>query len=195
MRKIILAMLIASFSYGASCRWTAPYFRKYSNEHLGISFPYQLFMAQGWHESKCSLRAISSDGAGSKGVGQITWRWWKHTLKKEGIPNLRTIDRQCEAQVVIMKKLIEQARAKTGYSRLWIAFQAYNGGWLVAKEVRRAGNGNHSSARLQCRRKIIHFRNGTSRSACDINYNYSEDIYHSATKWYAYNETKQWRFW
>jgi hypothetical protein len=181
--------------YGASCRYTAPYFRKYSNEYLGIKFPYQLFMSQGWHESNCRIKAISDDYVGSEGIGQITWRWWKNYLKPKGVPNLKTIDNQCKAQVLIMKKLIMESNNKTGCNKLWIPFQAYNGGWLVVKELRRACSCNHDEAKKECRRKIIHFKNGSSRGACDINYKYSKDIYESAKKYYNYVETKDWRFW
>jgi len=196
MKKVILLIItLTVIASSASCRWTASYFRKYSNKYLGISFPYQLFIAQGWAESKCRLSAISDDGVGSVGVGQITWRWWKNYLKPRGVPNLATIDRQTKAQVLIMKKLIKEAKQKTPCDRLWIPFQAYNGGWLVAKEVNRAESCNHDIAEMYCRRRTVWFQNGTHRNACDINYRYSEHIYRVATKWYNYIETWDWKYW
>jgi len=197
---VVLLVVLADFSHAWSCKWTAPYFRKYTNQYFGIDYPYQLFIAQGATESHCRARVISNDGVGSQGIGQITWRWWKHKLRKQDIPNLRTIDNQTKAQVYIMKVMYDSMNKKLPicYNKGWVAFQMYNGGNLVLKEVKRAKVCKHNVAKIFCRRKIIHFNNGTSRSACNINYKYSEEIYSKAKRWYGYNPDLykgRWKFW
>ena len=199
MRKLTIIFLISTLiANGYGCRWTAKYFRKHTNYIFGITYPYQLFMAQAYVESGCKPSSISNDDVGSQGIGQITWRWWRHYLVKRGVPNLNTVDRQTKAQVLIMKRLYDKAEAKTGCSKVhWIPFQAYNGGWLVAKEIKRANSCEHDYAKLFCKRKVVHFKNGQTRKACDINYKYSEHIYNIAKRYYNYKDSYYygWRFW
>lgn len=153
-----------------SCRNYASYLESYSSKIIAEDFPYWYLMGQDYQESNCRF-IISNDGIGSESPAQITWRWWKNYLKPYGVYNVRTIPNFTKAQVLIMNKLIKKAQSK-GYKPLWVSFQAYNGGWLVLKEIKRAGTTKHNLVKYSCRRRVVHFGNGQSKSACDINYEY-----------------------
>lgn len=189
-------MFLHTQAIADSCRPYAPYLKKYSAELIAHDFPYVYLVAQVHKESNCRF-VISYDGVGSESPAQITWKWWSGYLKAYGVYNLKTIPNFTKAQVLIMKRMIEKAYA-AGNKKLWIPFQAYNGGWLVLKEIERSGGSlEQSTVKKYCRRKTIRFKNGQTRSACDINYEYpvkiekfSISIYHDMKE-----KTTTWEMW
>ncbi len=187
--------MLGQLATASSCHPYIPYYKKYSAVYIGESFPYQLFAGQAYTESHCRF-VISYDGVGSESPAQITYRWWRGYLKSYGVYNVRTIPNFTKAQVLIMRSLIDKAQAK-GYDQLAVAFQAYNGGWLVLKELDRCDTKDVKEARECCRRKIIYFKNGTSRAACDINYNYPNEIEEATNRFYGGfdDATTTWRMW
>lgn len=146
---------------------TAHYF------YFGVSYPYQYSVAQLQAESLCKTRTLSSDGIGSEGPAQITFRVWRTALEAQGIPEIATIPNHMRAQAYINYDAYKRARGR----KLWVMYQIYNGGPLVNKEIAAAGECSWSAAKARCRRKIIRFGDGSTRSACDINYEYSQAIF------------------
>lgn len=145
---------------------------------FGLDYPYYYGVGQLKQESLCR-DAISRDGVGSQGVAQITYRVWQKYLSKNGVMHLNSISNQLDAQALIMRDCKKQAYS----SHLWVAYQIYNGGALVNKEITRARTTTgireitHAVAREYCKRKTITFSNGQKINACDINYEYSEKVF------------------
>jgi hypothetical protein len=139
---------------------------------------------------------ISRDGVGSKGVAQITYVVWKKFLIKNGIFHINSIKNQIAAQAVIMKDCKKQAYS----SHLWVAYQVYNGGGLVNKEIARARRDTglreipHELAAKYCKRKTITFDNGFQLNACDINYDYSKKVFEYGNN-YKLFENNTFKFW
>ena len=182
-------------AYGKDrCLQYKPYLKYYSQQVFKKDFPYWYLLGQDKQESNCRF-IISYDGIGSESPAQITWRVWKRYLKPYGVYNLRTNSNFTKAQVLIMKNCKKQAYS----SHLWVSEQIYNGGSLVNKEITRARKAlgirevSHNQARRFCKRRIIHFKNGQSISACKINYDYSEKVFKYGQKYKEYNTT--YRYW
>ena len=161
-------------------------------KEFGVNFPYQYGVSQLEQESSCRPM-ISNDGAGSEGMPQITYRNWKEILTKNGIMEIKSIPNQLRAQAVIMKSLY---RPEHG---LWVTYQLYNGGGWVLKEIKKAGVSDWEKAKAQCTRGYSHFtlKNGTvqSRSNCDINYEYSQNIFKYGKQYGDVKDNEQYRFW
>jgi hypothetical protein len=164
-------------------------------EVFGINFPYWFGVGQLKQESRCR-NVISRDGVGSQGLAQITYRVWRKFLNSKGIADLRTTRHQLKAQAYIMQDAKKQAYS----SHLWVAYQIYNGGGLVNKEIKRARvkcgirEVPHDVARAFCKRKLVYFDNGQSINACDINYDYSEKVYKYGMA-YKIFDIKGYKFW
>lgn len=160
---------------------------------FGIDYPWEYAVAQLAQESACRNR-ISLDGVGSEGVPQITYRVWADRLSGVGIKHLQTIDNQLRAQAVINRDMWSAAR-RAGAPRLWASFQAYNGGPLVFKEIKRAGSLRHESWRQACQRKDVRVSPTQTRNACDINGEYSVNIDALARKYWAVQPSEKFPFW
>lgn len=159
---------------------------------FGTSFPWQYGVAQLEQESGCR-NIISNDGVGSEGMPQITYRNWKNVLDENGITEIKSTPNQLRAQVVIMKSL---HRPEYG---LWVTYQLYNGGGWVLKEIKKAGVADWDKAKEQCVRGYSYFKlkDGTvqSRSNCDINYEYSQNIYTLGKQYGDIKDNAQYHFW
>lgn len=179
MKVLLLLISFIVAVSAASCKPYAQYLSKYSKAYITKDFPYWYLLGQDYQESNCRF-ITSTDGVGSESPAQITWRLWKHYLRPYGIHNVRSINNFTKAQVLIMRKLIKHSNHK----ELWVSFQAYNGGWLVKKEIKRAGTTVQGIVKMYCRRRIIHFNNGSTKSACDINYEYPHKIENYTYRFY-----------
>lgn len=159
---------------------------------FGVNFPYQYAVAQLEQESGCRS-IISNDGVGSQGEAQITYRWWKEILAKEGINEVVSTSNNLRAQVAIMRYLHEPGRG------LWVTYQRYNGGDWVLKEIKKAGVVDWEKAKAQCTRGLSHFKmkDGSvqSRSNCDINYEYSRNIFTIGKKYGDVKDNAQYKYW
>ena len=177
-----------------SCRPYVKSLKKYSIMY-NSPVPYYYLVAQDKVESNCRF-VTSYDGVGSESPAQITWKIWGRFLKPYGIYNLKTIKNFTKAQVIIMKSLYKHSVRK-GYTKGWLAFQEYNGGGLVYREAKRANSSIHSSVRRVCHRRVIRFKNGSRRSACNINYNYPIEIYSNLFLYYSdlIDEKTEFRLW
>jgi hypothetical protein len=156
--------------------------------YFGLDFPWWYGVAQLQKESGCR-NVLSRDGVGSEGPAQITFRWWKKPLAAEGIAEVRSTKNNLRAQAFIMKDAWDASP-----QRLWVAYQIYNGGRLVLKEIARGGLGWHA-ARKECRRKDIVFDNGQVINACDINYQYPVKIERYADAYRRGTDARQYPFW
>lgn len=171
------------------CRSYAHDVRKAHAYYFGLDFPWHYSVAQLQQESLCR-DVISRDGVGSQGAAQITYRWWRKPLAKVGISEISTRKNHLRAQAYINWDAWGQSPRK-----LWVSYQIYNGGRLVLKEIKRAGQVDHAAARAECRRKIIRFNNGQEISACDINYEYSERIARFADHYRLGEDSPRYQFW
>jgi hypothetical protein len=159
-------------------------------QYFGTDYPYHYAVAQLQQESNCK-NVVSLDGVGSEGPAQITYRVWKNALAKQGIGSVKTTANNLRAQAFINKCAYNEAR----YKKLWIAFQVYNGGGLVNKEIQRAGKVEWQAARDCCRRKVVHFKGGYTEDACDINYSYSKRIFRFADSYRTAADSKTFSYW
>ncbi|WP_345993776.1 hypothetical protein [Sulfurimonas sp. HSL-1716] len=156
---------------------------------FGVGFPYWYAIGQLKQESRCR-DVISRDGVGSQGVAQITYRVWQKYLDDNDVVEIKSIENQLRAQALIMKQCKKQAYS----SHLWTAYQVYNGGPLVNKEISRARAAlhvrevPHDTARKYCKRRTITFLDGTKLNACDINYEYPEQIYKYAQQYKLFSD-------
>jgi hypothetical protein len=191
---ILLASLLALLPFPAlameRCQNLAQEVRSAHSLLFGTDFPSHYSVGQLQQESNCR-DVISRDGVGSEGPAQITYRLWKDALARKGITEIRTTKNHLRAQAFINKCAYNEARVK----KLWIAYQIYNGGGLVNKEIQRAGKPDWALAKAQCRRKIVHFRDGSSESACDINYDYSRRVYRYGNAYRTASDGAEYSFW
>jgi len=192
-----LLFILASFTltlWAGRCEAFVQPVRVAHYQVFGLDFPYYYGVGQLKQESGCR-NVISMDGVGSQGVAQITYRIWQKFLNTKGIHDIQSIGNQTHAQAYIMKNCKQQAYS----SHLWVAYQVYNGGSLVNKEITRARKDlgirevPHDIARKYCKRKVVHFNNGQSISACDINYDYSEKVFKYGNQFKIF--TTQYRYW
>ena len=161
---------------------------------FGVDYPYWYGVGQLKQESGCR-DIISRDGVCSQGVAQITYRVWQKFLNKKGIKNLYSVGNQIHAQAYIMKNCKKQAYS----SHLWVAYSVYNSGHIVNKEITKARKALHirevpwNIARKFCKRRMIHFNNGQTISACKIGYDYPKKVFKYGQKYKEFNTT--YRFW
>lgn len=191
----MLSFLYVTLSADSRCRNYVNDVRKAHYRVFGLDYPYWYGVGQLQQESNCR-DVISNDGIGSKGLAQITYRVWKKYLINMGIYNIDNISNQLKAQAYIMENSKQQAYS----SHLWVAYQVYNGGGAVNKEISRARKFynirevSHSKAREFCKRKDIVFASGQIINACDINYEYSEKVFKYGNK-YKIIESDTYIFW
>lgn len=198
MRLLLFISLFLSVTLLAAdrCKSYVQDVRRAHYRVFGLDYPYWYAVAQLKQESLCR-DVISRDGVGSQGLAQITFRIWKKHLAEHGVYDITSVKNQLKAQALIMKDCKKQAFS----SHLWVAYQVYNGGALVNKEITRARAATgmreipHEVARDYCKRKIITFNNGQKISACDINYEYSEKIYKYGRDYAVFNDSSSYRFW
>ena len=193
MRLLFIVTLLAVNLFALErCAMLTQKVRVAHFKEFGTSFPYQYAVAQLEQESGCRPN-ISNDGVGSQGVAQITYRWWKQVLDKKGITEIASVQGSLRAQAAIMRYLHEPGRP------LWITYQRYNGGDWVLKEVKKAGAEDWLKAKAQCTRGDSHFtlKSGTvqTRNNCDINYEYSQNIYTLGRQYGDIKDNAQFRYW
>lgn len=172
------------------CRNLAQEVRVAHYQFFGTDYPYHYSIGQLQQESNCR-NVISRDGVGSEGPAQITYKVWKDALARKGITEIRTTKNHLRAQAYINRCAWNEARVK----RLWVMYQIYNGGGLVNKEIQRAGVAEWAAAKQACRRKVVRFQDGSSESACSINYNYSRQVCRYGDSYRAGPDTSMFPFW
>lgn len=175
MLRLLLCTLLAVNAFALDrCIHLVQEVRRAHFSVFGLDYPYQYGVAQLKQESNCR-DIISNDGVGSQGVAQITYRWWQDVLKKNGILEIKTLPNHLRAQAILMRENYNQKYP------LWVAYQRYNGGAHVLKEIERAGAIDWQAAKDNCKRgqSCFTMRDGTKqcRSNCDINYEYSKNVY------------------
>lgn len=193
MWLFLIATLLAVDLFGGSIQRCQSYTQEVRRAHweqFGVDYPYQYGLGQLVQESGCR-NVLSLDGVGSEGLPQITYRLWQKPLSAHGVKSIRAINDQLRAQAIIMRTVYEPRYA------LWVTYQKYNGGGLVLKEIKRAGRDDWSKAKEQCKRGQSCFTYKgvkTCRSNCDINYEYSQNIFKYGGQ-YGTTESKQYHYW
>lgn len=197
MRLFLFATLLAvdllAGGYIARCNQYTQEVRRAHWSQFGVDYPYQYGVGQLVQESGCR-NIISFDGVGSEGLPQITYRVWQQPLKAKGVTGITAIGDQLKAQAIIMKSCHDGNQ----YKKLWITYQVYNGGGLVKKEIKRAGIVDWEKAKASCKRgqSCFTYRGvKTCRSNCDINYEYSQNIFKYGGKYGNIIKSSQYRYW
>lgn len=196
LRLLFILPFLTSTLLADRCSQYVQEVRKEHYRVFGLNYPYWYGVAQLKQESLCR-DIISRDGVGSQGLAQITYRVWRRYLSDKGVPDIKSVSNQLRAQALIMSNCKKQAYS----SHLWVAYQVYNGGSLVNKEITRARQDlnirevPHCIARQYCKRKDIRFNNGQVINACDINYEYSERIYKYGQQYKVFEDSKKFIFW
>lgn len=162
----------------------APEIRKVHMFYFGVDYPWWYSVTQTKKESLCRHLILSSDGVGSKGFAQITFRWWKEKLEREGITEIKSIPNHAKAQAFINKYEYDRTICK----KLFEMYQRYNGGALVSQELKQAKSCKWEDGYRVCKRKDVCVwatPKGCKqyRNACDINYTYSLEIFKSGQKY------------
>ena len=178
------------------CIAIAQEIRKAHFEFFGLDFPFWYSIAQAEKESLCRHSIISSDGIGSEGFAQITYKWWQERLKKAGIPEIKSIPNHAKAQAYINRYEYERTWCK----KLFEMYQRYNGGALVTNELKRSGSCNWEDGYAKCQRKDICVwvtSQGCKqwKNACDINYEYSLKIFQISSKYRLGTDSPKYPFW
>ncbi len=178
------------------CKTFMPEIRKAHFYYFGVNFPYWYSVAQAEKESLCKHSVLSSDGVGSEGFAQITYRWWKDKLEKEGITEIKSIPNHAKAQAFINKYEYDRTRCK----KLFEMYQRYNGGALVSRELALVGSCRWEDGRKVCKRKTVCVwltSQGCKqyRDACDINYEYSLRIYEAGQKYRMGSDSLTYQYW
>lgn len=183
---VCLLLLLSSTNIYAleRCQALVPDIRSAHFKYFGVQFPYWFSVAQAEKESNCRHYIKSTDGIGSEGFAQITWRWWSTQLIKQGIYEIKSITEHAKAQSYINYTYYKQSYCK----KLFEMYQMYNGGALVCKELQRAKSCNWSDGKNVCKRKdvcVLVSNTGCKqwRNACDINYSYSLTIWSLSPKY------------
>jgi len=176
---ITIALILAVRAYSSTrCIRYSQQEKLAHYEVFGIDYPYWFGIGQIQQESGCR-NILSKDGIGSEGLPQITFRVWKNYLKKYKIYSVGSVKNQIRAQALIMRDCKKQAYS----SHLWVAYQSYNGGPLVNKEIKKAREATGLKeipwclAYRYCKRRNIVFNNEQIINACKINYLYSIKVY------------------
>lgn len=183
------------------CKALASEIRRAHIFYFGADFPWWYSVGQAEKESLCRHSVLSSDGVGSEGFAQITFRWWKEKLAKEGIYEISSIPNHAKAQAFINRYEYN----RTVCRKLFEMYQRYNGGALVSQELLKAKSCKWEDGYRVCRRKDICVwvtKGGCKqyKNACDINYTYSMKIFQLGQK-YNPGVTKEtyafafWAFW
>lgn len=201
MQKQFLSFLFILFSFTLTakaverCKNLIQEIKKSHYYYFGVDFPFWYSVAQAEKESLCRHSILSSDGIGSEGFAQITFKLWKDKLTREGITEIKSIHNHAKAQAFINKYEYD----RTVCLKLFEMYQRYNGGGLVSKELIRAGSCKWEDGYRTCRRKdvcVYRTNNGCKqwRNACDINYSYSIKIYEKG-KIYQTSSNDKFNFW
>ncbi len=188
MQLFLLLILSAVSLFAGRCEAYTQEVRRAHFAVFGVDYPYQYGVAQLKIESNCR-DIISNDGYGSEGVAQITMSMWAKTLKANGIEEVRTTRNNLRAQAFIMKQNYNEKYP------LWVMYQRYNAGYYVIWEMQRANATDWQKAYDACKdyytrkkqgEKLEHARGDSKftlahgvqyRSNCDINYEYSQNIF------------------
>lgn len=189
MLRLLLCTLLAVNAFALDrCTPLVQEVRRAHWAVFGVDYPYQYGVSQLKQESNCR-DILSNDGYGSEGIAQITMSMWAKTLKANGIEEVRTTRNNLRAQAFIMKSSYNPKYP------LWVMYQRYNAGYYVMWEIERAGIAKWDEAYATCKdyytrkkkgEKLEHARGDSKftlksgiqyRSNCDINYEYSQNIF------------------
>lgn len=197
MWRLLFMLLLFTLTLSADrCQQYIQPERAATYEVFGINAPYWYAVGQIKAESGCR-DIISRDGVGSQGLAQITYRVWQKFLNKKGIHNLYNVGNQLHAQAYIMKNCKKQAYS----SHLWVAYSVYNSGSVINREIVKARRAlgkreiTWDEAKPFCKRRVIHFNNGQSISACKIGYEYPKKVYKYGFRYKIFENKSKYIFW
>lgn len=180
----------------ADCLKIKPFVQESHQKVIAQDYPYWFGVGQAEKETRCKWKK-SLDGHGSVGYFQLTPKFLDPLLR----PIYPDYDKPYSTQhfyatAYYMKTLIQTSPER----RLWIAYQRFNGGDWVLKECKQAGSLWWEDCKQECRRgQVCVWKVGTEckqkKSACDINYSYSVNIYQKGQVYKKKEDQSMWRFW
>jgi len=150
---------------------------------ISKDYPYWYSVGQAKQESNCKW-VISKDGWGSVGYFQLTPKMIDSILRPL-FPKYKEISYDHFLATAYYMKLLQNRNPS---KKLFVTYQMYNGGDWVIKECEKAGSWNWLDCYDNCYRKnvCVWKANGVCKqykSACDINYEYSKNIYKYGIKY------------
>lgn len=156
--------------------------------YWGVDYPYWYNIGQLQQESNCRESITAFDGG--KGLSQFMPKTEVFVEEMLGEQlNMYNSKHAIKAQTFYLRYLQKQNWS----GRLWITFQAYNGGYtLLKKERDRAGVTDWGAMYAVCKRKQLKFNWGIL-DMCEVNYDYSQKVYKYGKK-YKTGEDRM-RFW
>jgi hypothetical protein len=151
---------------------------------ISDKFPYWYNVGLAKQETKC--RWLSSlDGHGSVGYFQLTPKFLDPILRPLYPDYTKPYSKDHFYAFAYYLKTLQNSNPS---GKLFITYQRYNGGDWVLKECKRAGAYDWYKCRQACRRGYVCVWKvrGVCKeyeSACDINYNYSLNIFNYGQKY------------
>lgn len=110
--------------------------------------------------------------------------------ERNGITEIISTPNQLRAQAIIMKSVYHPEYG------LWVTYQIYNGGGWILKEITRAGTEDWEKARsVHVDSHVLSLKGVQYRSNCDINYEYSQNIYTLGRQYGDVQDNPQFRYW
>jgi soluble lytic murein transglycosylase-like protein len=165
-----------------------------STRILGPQWPWYCNLAQLSQESNCRANITAFDGG--QGMAQFMPATEKG-MERKYHTSFNPYDPKDAMRMQSLFLYELHQGNKFPNKPVWLTFQAYNGGYvLLQKEYLRSIQ--HVDAKLnqcttkpdwekmkpQCRRKKIPMKGGRILDLCDVNYNYSIQIYRGGKKYY-----------
>jgi len=143
--------------------------------YLGPDYPYWYGLGQLRQESRC--RNVSA-WDGGQGIAQFMPKTAESIEKLMGENLSPNNPEQAVKMQAFYMSYIQKKENWTKDKLLWISYQTYNGGRKnLYSEYLRAGKLDHDSMRSVCKRKVAKLKSGQLLDFCDVNYEYSLNIY------------------
>jgi hypothetical protein len=184
---LLFALAINSYAEDRCVKYTKDV-RSSFFYYFGVDFPYHYAIGQLKQESACRDKVTAFDAG--MGVAQFMPTTVDFVSSKIGKFNPYNAKEAIKAQAYYMSYLHKQ----NWDGRLWLTFQAYNGGWrLLKSESIKAKTTNWQKMRNVCNRKVITLKNGNLLDFCFVNYDYSCKIYKYGKEYKLFNDKM--RYW
>lgn len=188
----LLAMCSTRAFAADRCRNIAQDVRVQHEHYFGLGFPWHYGVGQLQQESNCRPDARAPDGG--LGLAQFMPATAAALSRQLGVPLDPLVAGQATQMQAYFVWKLQRANPAPGQP-LWVAYQAYNGGWDALRgEAARAGSWNRLGMRMACRRKKITLGRSLV-DLCDVNYGYPQHIHQYGDAYRISPDSDGWKFW